>query len=506
MLSPACAPRADGPRHSTVPRPSPVAQLQHDLETLFTTGQAARVLWGVRVLAASPPGQLPHVLYDRNPAQLLMPASNMKILTLAAAAERLGWDYRFDTIVRATAPIDEHGTIRGDIVVVGSVDPTISRRFDGSATLASWAQLLWELGVRRVEGRVLGDASRFPSASIGAGWEWDDLAYGYAARISALSYNENTAELLVAPGPSLGAAASVTAIDIAPGIDVRSTLKTSNATARRLQLAWAPDDGVITIRGEVPLGYTPFKAYVAVPDPPQYFAQAVRAALIARGIVVNGGAASAETDPPGPDAPEAPVLFRHHSPTLREIAVPLMKVSQNLYAELLLRTLGVVERSDASQGPAVLTDVLDHWGAGPDAAIVADGSGLSRHNLTSAHTVALVLTRMLDPRHREAWLAALPVAGVDGTLERRMRGTPAEGRVYAKTGSIGYVRSLSGYARTAEDKWMTFSIIANNFAGSVAAADVDRITEAAVNRLVVFATEPKSTQSSSATQPRSAQR
>ncbi len=449
-----------------------------------------------------------------------MPASNMKILTLAAAAERLGWDHRFETIVRATTPMTPDGTLRGDLVIVGSGDPTISRRFNGAATLASWAQLLWELGVRRIEGRVLGDATRFPAATIGAGWEWDDLPYGYAARISALSYNDNTAELLIAPGPALGAAASVTLMDVAPGIHVRSMLTTSTATARRLQLAWAPRDGVVTLRGEVPLGYAAFKAYVSVPDPPQYFAQAVRAALIARGIVVNGGAASVESDPPGPDAPEAPVLFVHHSPPLRDIAVPLMKVSQNLYAELLLRTLGVVDRNAPAEGPAVVTEMLESWGASADAAIVVDGSGLSRHNLMSAGTVALVLTRMLDPRHRDPWLAALPVAGVDGTLERRMRGSPAEGRVHAKTGSIGYVRSLSGYARTADDAWVTFSIIANNFAGSVAAADVDRITEAAVNRLVRFsrglateaqsarsglATEARSSQSESATEPQSAQ-
>src|SRR5690606_28674547 len=133
----------------------------------------------------------------------------------------------------------------------------------------------------------------------------------------------------------------------------------------------------------------------------------------------------------------------------------------------------------------VIAEVLQEWGAAPDGAIVRDGSGLSRHNLTSAHTLSIVLTKMFEPPHRAAWVAAMPIAGIDGTLSGRMRGTPAEGRVFAKTGSIGYVRALSGYAQT-DGGWLVFSILANNFAGSVTVADVNRITDEVVNRLVEF--------------------
>src|SRR5690606_8412908 len=194
LPGPGCASRADGPR--AVPSAPAATRLQRELDTLLTTGQAARVLWGVRVLALDDEGRAGPVLYERSPDLLLMPASNMKVLTLAAAAERLGWDYQFLTTIRTTTRLEADGTIRGDLVIVGSGDPMIARRHGGRELLASWADRLWQIGVRRIEGRIIGDASRFGGTTRGDGWEWDDLPYGYAAPVSALSYNENTVELL----------------------------------------------------------------------------------------------------------------------------------------------------------------------------------------------------------------------------------------------------------------------------------------------------------------------
>ncbi len=165
-----------------------------------------------------------------------------------------------------------------------------------------------------------------------------------------------------------------------------------------------------------------------------------------------------------------------------------MKASQNLYAELLFHALG---RSvgDKATGAEAIALAVPSWGADPAEVVAADGSGLSRYDLTSAAALDALLSRMFTaPAHREPWVAALPIAGVDGTLERRMKGTPAEGRVHAKTGSIAYVRALSGYAQTVDGNWIQFVILANNFAGKVTTADVDRITEQAVNLLVQYST------------------
>jgi D-alanyl-D-alanine carboxypeptidase/D-alanyl-D-alanine-endopeptidase (penicillin-binding protein 4) len=480
LAGPACATRTAGPAHRTTAGPpaSPAAVLARRLDDIFTRTPADRVLWGVMIRDTASGA----VVYQRHADRLLHPASNMKLLTLAAAVERLGWDFRFETTVRSTTPVDSDGTVRGDLVVIGSGDPTISRRHGGAETLAQWADRIRAQGIRRIEGRVIGDGSAFGPTAFGEGWQWDDLPYSYAAPVSALTYNENTAELRVAAGRSAGARAEVTVVDPAAQVLVVNEVRTVGAdSARRLSIRRG-DDGRIWIEGEIPLGYQPVRVYAAIPDPPAYFARALRDALVARGVVVGGAARSAASDPPGPFAPDAPVLLRHRSPALREMAVTLMKVSQNLYAELLLRALG--ERpDDPAAGPAALTAQLAAWGAGPGTVVVGDGSGLSRYDLASAATVDMALGRMWAAGGRDAWVATLPVAGVDGTLERRMKGTPAEGRVHAKTGTIAYVRALSGYVRTAGDGWMQFAILANNFAGNVTTADVDRIAEQAVTLL-----------------------
>jgi serine-type D-Ala-D-Ala carboxypeptidase/endopeptidase (penicillin-binding protein 4) len=482
LWSPACASRTTGPTGPTIPTLSPARQLAQTLDKLFANSPADRVVWGVSVRV---PGG--GSLYQRNANLLLHPASNMKLVTLATSAERLGWDFRFETTIRATSPVDSDGTVAGDLVVIGGGDPTISRRHDGHATLAHLADLVWQRGVRRIEGRIIGDGSAFGGTSYGEGWQWDDLPFSYAAPVSALTYNENTAEFVVAPGPSAGALAQMTLVDGSADLDIVNEITTvASGTARRLSIDRRPNEARVTIRGEVPLGLAPFKQYLAIADPPTYFAHAFRQALVARGITVIGAARSAVTDPPGRLDDERGVSIRHQSPPLREIAATLMKVSQNLYAEVLFHALGK-SVGDKATGADAIALAVPSWGADPGEVVAADGSGLSRYDLTSAAALDALLSRMFTaPAHREPWVAALPIAGVDGTLERRMRGTPAEGRVHAKTGSIAYVRALSGYVQAVDGEWIQFVILANNFAGKVTAADVDRITDQAVNLLVGF--------------------
>ncbi len=483
LWGPACASRTAGPTGPTTPALSPTRQLAQTLDTLFATSPADRVVWGVSVRV--PGGES---LYQRNANLLLHPASNMKLVTLAACAERLGWDFKFPTAIRSTGPLEPDGTLAGDLVVIGGGDPTIGRRHDGRATLAHLADLVWARGVRRVEGRIIGDGSAFGGTSFGEGWQWDDLPFSYAAPVSALIYNENTAEFVIGPGPSAGAHAQMSLIDAGADLDVVNEIATvGTGAARRLSIARTPEDPRITIRGEIPLGYVPFKQYVAVTDPPAYFARAFRQALLARGIAVAGPARSSVTDPPARLVDEQRgVSIQHQSPPLREMAVTLMKVSQNLYAEVLFHALGK-SVGDKSTGTEAIASVLPSLGAESTEVIAADGSGLSRYDLASAAALDALLSLMFTaPAHREPWVAALPIAAVDGTLERRMKGTPAEGRVHAKTGSIVYVRALSGYAQATDGEWIQFVILANNFAGKVTAADVDRITEQAVNLLVGF--------------------
>ena len=222
---------------------------------------------------------------------------------------------------------------------------------------------------------------------------------------------------------------------------------------------------------------------MAVVDPALYYASTVRSALIERGIEVSGPAVSIralETLPPGETGT---MLITHRSPPLSTLAVTLMKQSQNLYAETLLKTIGATNGVPTSaQGLEVVGGVLQAWGIDPDSVIERDGSGLSRYNYITPQAIVSVLSHVhKDDRLRGPFEASLPVAGVDGTLGNRLKATPAEGRVRAKTGSMAAVRAWSGYVTTAAGEQLAFSILANNFAAPPDA--VNAAAEAIIVRL-----------------------
>jgi D-alanyl-D-alanine carboxypeptidase/D-alanyl-D-alanine-endopeptidase (penicillin-binding protein 4) len=294
--------------------------------------------------------------------------------------------------------------------------------------------------------------------------------------------------VIVSPGPTADTAATATITDRDAGFTLRTAIVTTAPdTIAEVDIERPLGSFDVGLRGHVAASADLLTRYVAVDNPTLYFAEALRSALAARGIVVTGRAGDIDATPPGPLPLNAPVLVHHRSPPLRDVATRLMKSSQNLYAETFLRAVG---RSDghpgsASAGLATIRDTVVGWGVEAGSLAQADGSGLSRYNLITASTLTRVLAHMYrDQRLRDAWLAAFPVAGVDGTLEKRMKGTAAEGRVLAKTGSLSAVRALSGYIHAASNEWLVFSILANNFAPPVTSGDVDTVAEQAVERVV----------------------
>jgi serine-type D-Ala-D-Ala carboxypeptidase/endopeptidase (penicillin-binding protein 4) len=478
---------ARGP-HTAAPAPPPLdpaALLARDLAAELVAPEALAAAWGVRVESLDRPGP---ALFSHNADQLFVPASNMKLLTVAVAADRLGWDHTFPTAIQATTRIADDGTVRGDLVVQGTGDPTIGNRPTSAGSFAEWAEALWQSGLRRVNGRIVGDDRAFANEPLGQGWAWDDVPYGYSAPESALIYNENTAAIEIAPGPAPGTFATARLVDVAAGLSLQSYVTTGSAgSPTSIDLARLPGSSRLRLTGTIASDAAPVIHYAAVDNPPRYFAAALREALIARGIVVIGPASDVETSPPGPLPDGAPVLLTRQSPPLSAIAARLLKVSQNLYAETLLREAVVSPATPptAAAGAAVVRDTLLSWGLPAGSFTQSDGSGLSRYNLVSPTAFVRVLSHAFhDPRLKDAWIEALPVTGVDGTLERRMKGTSADGHVHAKTGSLSGVRSLSGYVETDDGEWLVFSILANNFA--VPVADVDAVTDRIVERLVAF--------------------
>ena len=473
-------------RPSVTPRPAgtPAQVLRGDLARVFAAPPFSRALWAVEVRSLATGEEL----FALNSERLVMPASNMKIVTLAAAAERLGWDHRFETTLVSSAPLRD-GILYGDLVVVGGGDPTINAR-DGRAgqVFDGWAADLRAAGVAAVAGRVVADDRAFGGEALGDGWSWDYLAYGYAAPVSALQFGEDLVTLAVTPGATPGAPATIAVTPETSGLVVENRVTTGEAGARvSLGLGRLPGQRHLEVTGTVPAGGEAVARTASVDDPAEAFAGAARAALAARGIEVWGGVAVAGRNGGSEVRREGErVLARSLSPPLADVATVLMKVSQNLYAETLLRALGRGEgHGSVEAGRRAVREVLDGWGLDPGALVQYDGSGLSRYNYVTADLIVGILGRLHgDPRHREPFLATLPIGGQDGTIGGRFKGTRAEGNVRAKTGSIANVRALSGYVTTRDGEALVFSIIANHF--TVPSSVVDYATDTAVERLASF--------------------
>lgn len=482
LMAAACAPAPP----ALTPRPNPRTEraLDADLDRIFNAELMSRALWGVQVKSLG----TGRVIYARNARTLMMPASNMKIVTLAAAAEALGWDYRFKTTLESSAAI-EGGVLKGDLVVRGGGDPTINKRDNrATALFDQWAAALKAAGISRIDGNVVGDASAFDRGRLGQGWSWDYLQFGYAAPASALEFNENVATLTVRPGARPGDDAG---IELPPdtGLGLIHHIVTGEpGSATSIEIERPPEGGWLDVIGSIAADARPVSRDIAVANPPLYFAHSLLTALVERGIAVRGlpkelpDVRNARVDPP------RAVLVESQSPPLRDIATTMMKVSQNLYAETLLRAVGAAKsgaRGSADAGIAAAREMFAAWGIGPDSYVQADGSGLSRYDFVSAEMIVRLLERLhADARHREAFLATLPIAGKDGTIATRLRATRAESNAVAKTGSIANVRALSGYVRTRDGELLAFSILANNF--TISATTVNWIADLAVETLANY--------------------
>lgn len=426
----------------------------------------------------------------------MMPASNMKILTVAVAAETLGWDYRFSTTLQARGTISG-GVLHGDLIVTGNGDPTINTRdARGAAVFDEWARALRSAGIDSIDGRVIGDDQAFDDEGIGAGWAWDYLQYDYAAPVGALQYNEDVATLTISPGSGPGVR-PVVQLQGGSGLELLNHGSTGAAGSQdTIDFRRSLDRPVLEVTGSIPLGTASDTRSVAVVNPTTFFAQALKSELSARGIAIAGAAVDFDdiaaefvlpgNDPQHPQASET-LIARSESPPLRDIATVLMKVSENLYAETFLKAIGAAQNGlgTTEGGRIAVHKVLAEWGIKPDSYVMYDGSGLSRYNYVTAGTVADVLQHLYnDPRHREAFTATLPIAGKDGTVATRLRGTRAEGNAVAKTGSIANVRSLSGFVKTRDGERIVFSILSNDFV--IPSARIAAMADLAVETLANF--------------------
>jgi D-alanyl-D-alanine carboxypeptidase/D-alanyl-D-alanine-endopeptidase (penicillin-binding protein 4) len=467
------------PAPTLVPTLDPVQQLKQDVTAETMRPGVQRAAWGIVVHSLDRDERI----LELNPRTLLVPASTAKLVSLASAVDAVGWDYRYETVVRALAPLVD-GTIEGDLLIVGSGDPSIGGR--AGQQLGIWVDALKAQGLRRIDGRVIGDDDAVEEPRPQLAWAWDDLGYTTGALFGALNLAENRMEITVNPGQALDYQPTFSMEPAAWSRPLRNRTVTGPAQSP-LQL-WPeqrPGEPFLTIAGSIPIDAPPARLQISVGNPTAWFASVFRAALISGGIEVTGEAYDVDDVAQRPEWGRASVLYTHRSPTLAEIAQPMFKNSINLYGEAVLRlnaAKGVPATNDAAlEG---LRARMTAWGIPPDAWQIIDGSGLSRRNAIAAEALVTILRRMHDASGASPWMTALPVAGRDGTLAGRMTGTPAEGNVRAKTGTMSNIRTLAGYVRTRDGENLAFAILADNFEGPGAAA-TDAIDRIAV-RLATF--------------------
>jgi PBP4 family serine-type D-alanyl-D-alanine carboxypeptidase len=458
--------------------PSP-GELKKRIEAVTSRPAFAAGWWGVEVRSL----RSGKVLYAANAERNFVPASTMKLVTTAAVLDALGPDARLRTTLETAGRLDAFGRVLGDVYLVGRGDPNLSGRFSGGRPTAAFEELADRLqlsGVRRIEGRLVGHEGYFAGPRRAERWSWSDLVWCYGTEVSALVFNDNCAQLSASPGERVGDPARIDRAPASRYYRVVSTVTTS-AAGQPEQMVLERDLGTMVFRlsGTLPLGGPPWDGSVAIENPALFAVTTLADVLQARGIQVAGEVATSALPLPA----GLKVLAAHDSPPLAQMLQAVNKPSQNLHAEMMLRLLGarVKGRGGAEEGLWAVDDFLKRSRVSTASWSLEDGSGLSRTDLVTPHGMADLMVAMDRHPHRTAYLESLPIAGVDGTLERRMRGTPAEGRVRAKTGTLAQTNALTGYATTRDGDRLAFSIVLNHHTAATSGVGaIDEIAAALV--------------------------
>jgi D-alanyl-D-alanine carboxypeptidase/D-alanyl-D-alanine-endopeptidase (penicillin-binding protein 4) len=463
---------AAAPLHAADPAPERVKKA---VERVADRDAFAPAFWGIEVRSLG----TGKVLYARNAEKNLKPASTLKLVTTAAFLDAFGPEDHLRTTVETTARQDGLGRILGDVYLVGRGDTSLSARFSGGRPTAAFEEMadrMLAAGVRRIEGRIVGHEGLFRGERRGDDWGWGDLVWWYGAEVSALCFNDGSADISVGPGERPGDPVVVDAAPASSYYSVVVTATTGPAGVKQdLTLTRAAGANVIRLSGTLPLGSSALMLNVALEDPARYAATVFAEVLQAKGIRVAGPVATTSDPPPA----GLRVLASHDGPPVAEMLKAVNKPSQNLHAEMMLRLLGVRAKGDGSveAGRAAVQDFLGRVGIAPAHLTLQDGSGLSRSDLATPHDIVTLLAAMDRHRFAAAFRESLPIAGVDGTLKGRMRGSVAERRLVAKTGSMREANALAGYLTTRSGARLVFALMVSHhtLASAEAIAAIDEI-------------------------------
>jgi len=520
--------------------PQPASPLPDQIAAILASPVVVRDHWGIAVTALDGTP-----IYSLNESQLFHPASNAKLFTTAAALALLGPAQRFTTRVEYDNRGDKSKTVHGDVTIIGAGDANFSDRelpyrSPEAATapkpsvtplryLADFADQIAASGIRHITGDIVGDDTAFPWEPYPEGWSIEDTVWGYGAPVSGLSVNDNQILITVRPGSKPGDAPSVEWPDGIPAyyqLDATALVTGPRRSPSHIEFTRAPGTKLLHISGSIAAGSEPDAEQIAIADPAEFAAFALKQLLQVRGIKVDGILRAkhrinvqspgwlTESHQPLPKLPVAidpqlsktltgavscqdacPVILQRVSAPVDQDIVLSNKVSQNLHAELLLQHLGKTYGTQyaggdggadgsAAEGARVIRQWLINAGIDPSDFVFYDGSGLSTKDLVTPRAIAKLLSYAANNPHTNqpqpwfaTWKSSLPIGGVDGSLESRFTQDPLKGHVFAKTGTLGESRALSGYLDCASGQTVIFSILVDNhLPGTTADRDaMDRI-------------------------------
>jgi len=442
------------------------ADLTARLDTLVAAPAGTRASIGIHVVKVAS-GE---TLYAHDADRLYLPASNFKLFTAAVALARLGPAYRFETRVLREPS--------GDLVLVGSGDPSLSgrvypysmeaREASPLAAIEALAEhLVSTAQLRRVDGNIVGDDQRYPWAPYPASWTEDDIVRSYGAPVSALTLNDNVITIVARPGARPGDLARVSVNPRVEYFTVDNRVTTTANGTSSVRFERVPGTRQVLLTGSLSLPSGGAEETMAVDDPALFAAQALYDALVRRGVAIHGRPMARHRMVAG-KAPvvQGEVLASRTSPPLSELLQAFIKVSQNLHAELALREVGFARRGDGSldAGLGELLAFLSEARISPVEWRSEDGSGLARNDQVTPAAITRLLRYMETSPNGVVWHGLLPIGGQDGTLDHRLCCTSDGSRIRAKTGTLSRSIALSGYADSRSNGKLAFSILVNNFA------------------------------------------
>ncbi len=440
------------------PAADPVLIFQEKINEILQDSVLYQAHTGIKIVSLD----RNEVLYEKNSHKLFHPASNMKIITTAAALKKLGVNFKFKTEVLVDTPGIADGKIAGNLYLKGGGDPDLT-----SDDLRKMIQNLKEQGITEIEGDLICDERYFDELFLGSGWMWDDASCWECAAISALSVNDNCVEVHLQPAPVIGEKPIVT---ICPatnyvkidnqGITVDS-LDTLQQQKFKIEREWIHPSNVIHIEGGIANNIPEVIQVIDIREPALYTGTLFRELLTDADIKFSG------TVKKGVTSTNAISLITYWSKPLSLIVYNTNKESDNLSAELILKTMGAEKKNPpgtSRKGITVINEYLHEIGQDSSRFRLADGSGVSRYNLVSPELLVAILKDMYhDSKVQAEFKSSLPIAALDGTLKKRMKDSPAAGNLRAKTGSLSDVSTLSGYATSADGENLAFSLMMIHF-------------------------------------------